>query len=49
MEYDGLGSAVIQQDKDTKVIDFHQFKKPNALQLTLPKAYAEAIKTQQRK
>lgn len=49
MEYDGLGSAVIQQDKDTKVIDFHQFKKPNALQLTLPKAYAEAIKNAAKK
>lgn len=47
--YDGVGSAVIQQDANTKVIDFHQFKKPNALQLTLPKAYAEAIKNAAKK
>jgi hypothetical protein len=49
MTYDGLGSAVIQQDANTKVIDFHQFKKPNALQLNLPKAYAEAIKNAAKK
>ena len=49
VNYDGLGSAVIQQDANTKVIDFHQFKKPNALQLTLPKAYAEAIKNAAKK
>lgn len=47
--YDGLGSAVIQQDANTKVIDFQLFKKPNALQLTLPKAYAEAIKNAAKK
>lgn len=49
INYDGLGSAVIQQDSGTKVIDFHQFKKPNAMQLTLPKAYAEAIKNAAKK
>ena len=49
MVYDGLGSAVIQQDANTKVIDFQLFKKPNALQLTLPKAYAEAIKNAAKK
>lgn len=49
ISYDGLGSAVIQQDANTKVIDFHQHKKPNALQLTLPKAYAEAIKNAAKK
>lgn len=49
VNYDGLGSAVIQQDANTKVMDFHQFKKANALQLTLPKAYAEAIKNAAKK
>lgn len=49
MHYDGLGSAVLQQDKDTKVSDFHLFKKPNAGQLTYPKAYAEAIKNAAKK
>jgi hypothetical protein len=49
INYDGLGSAVIQQDANTKVIDFHQFKKPNAMQLTLPKAYAEALKNAAKK
>lgn len=49
INYDGLGSAVIQQDANTKVIDFNQHKKPNALQLTLPKAYAEAIKNAAKK
>lgn len=49
INYDGLGSAVIQQDKDTKVSDFGLFKKANALQLTLPKAYAEAIKNAAKK
>ena len=49
MIYDGLGSAVIQQDSGTKVTDFMHFKKANALQLTLPKAYAEAIKNAAKK
>ena len=49
LTYDGVGSAVIQQDSGTKVIDFQHFKKPNALQLTLPKAYAEAIKNAAKK
>lgn len=49
LNYDGLGSAVLQQDKDTKVSDFHLFKKPNAGQLTYPKAYAEAIKNAAKK
>lgn len=47
--YDGLGSAVIQQDSGTKVIEFMNYKKANALQLTLPKAYAEAIKNAAKK
>jgi len=41
---DGLGSAQIMQDKDTKVSDFALFKKPNALQTCLPKARTEAYK-----
>lgn len=49
MSYDGLGSAVIQQDSGTKVIDFSNYKKANALQLTLPKSYAEAIKNAAKK
>lgn len=49
LNYDGVGSAVIQQDANTKIIDFQLFKKPNALQLTLPKAYAEAIKNAAKK
>lgn len=49
LNYDGAGSAVIQQDANTKVQDFHIFKKPNAMQLTFPKAYAEAIKNAAKK
>jgi len=49
MNYDGLGSAVLQQDKDTKVADFMHHKKANAGQLTYPKAYAEAIKNAAKK
>lgn len=49
MNYDGAGSAVIQQDADTKVSDFHLYKKPNAMQLAFPKAYAEAIKNAAKK
>jgi hypothetical protein len=41
---DGLGSAVIMQDKDTKVAEFAQHKKKNALQTMLPKAKAVALK-----
>lgn len=49
LHYDGLGSAVLQQDASTKVSDFHLFKKANAGQLTFPKAYAEAIKNAAKK
>lgn len=49
LTYDGLGSAVIQQDANTKVMDFNSYKKANALQLTLPKAYAEGIKNAAKK
>jgi len=49
LNYDGVGSSVIQQDANTKVMDFHQFKKPNAMQLAFPKAYAEAIKNAAKK
>lgn len=49
LNYDGLGSAVLQQDANTKVVDFHMFKKANAGQLTFPKAYAEAIKNAAKK
>lgn len=49
MQYDGLGSAVIQQDANTKVAEFNLYKKGNALQLALPKAYAEAIKNASKK
>lgn len=44
LHVDGLGSSQIMQDAGTKVMDFATFKKPNALQTCLPKAYAEAIK-----
>lgn len=49
MTFDGLGSAVIQQDKNTKVSDFILYKKPNALQTALPKAYAAAVKNAAKK
>lgn len=49
MNYDGAGSAVIQQDKDTKVSEFHLHKKANSMQLGFPKAYAEAIKNAAKK
>lgn len=49
IQYDGLGSSVIQQDKETKVSEFHLYKKANSLQLSLPKAYAEAIKNAAKK
>lgn len=49
LTYDGLGSSVIQQDANTKVIDFNMHKKPNALQLALPKAYSEAVKNAAKK
>lgn len=49
MTFDGLGSAVIQQDKNTKVSDFMLYKKPNALQTALPKSYAAAVKSAAKK
>lgn len=49
LTYDGAGSSVIQQDANTKVSDFHLYKKPNAMQLAFPKAYAEAIKNAAKK
>lgn len=49
MIFDGLGSSVIQQDKNTKVSDFMLYKKPNALQTALPKAYAAAVKNAAKK
>lgn len=49
LNYDGLGSAVIQQDANTKVAEFTYHKKANAMQLTSPKAYAEAIKNAAKK
>lgn len=44
LNYDGVGSAVIQQDAETKVVDFHLYKKANALKLASPIAFAEAKK-----
>lgn len=49
LNYDGVGSAVIQQDANTKVQDFHLAKKSNAMQLAFPRAYAEAIKNASKK
>lgn len=49
MNYDGIGSAILQQDANTKVMDFMTFKKGNAMQLAAPKAYAEAIKNAAKK
>lgn len=49
LTYDGLGSAIIQQDADTKVAEFQYHKKANAMQLTAPKSYAEAIKNAAKK
>lgn len=49
LNYDGIGSSVIQQDANTKVCDFNFHKKANAMQLASPKAYAEAIKNAAKK
>lgn len=49
LSYDGMGSAIIQQDSGTKVADFMNFKKSNAMQLTAPRSYAEAIKNAAKK
>lgn len=49
LNYDGIGSSVIQQDANTKVCDFNFNKKANAMQLASPKAYAEAIKNAAKK
>lgn len=40
----GAASIVITQDADTKVSDFLQFKKKNALDLAYPKLKAESVK-----
>jgi len=44
MQYDGIGSAVIQQDANSTLMDFNNTKKKNALKLAAPIAYAEAKK-----
>lgn len=49
LNFDGLGASVIMQDAKTSVQDFAQFKKPNALLTTLPKALAEANKNAAKK
>lgn len=49
MNYDGIGSAILQQDAKTKVMDFMIYKKGNAMQLAAPRAYAEAIKNAAKK
>lgn len=49
MSFDGIGSVVIMQDKDTTLDSFTSTKKKNALQLNAPKAYAEALKNAAKK
>lgn len=49
MNYDGIGSVVIMQDKDATLESFAATKKKNALTLNAPKAYAEAIKNAAKK
>lgn len=45
MNYDGIGSAVIMQDKDSLLMDFNSTKKKNAMKLAAPIAFAEAKKS----
>lgn len=45
----GTASVQIMQDANTKVADFIQYKKPNALEMGFPKLEAECIKSAARK
>jgi hypothetical protein len=49
LNYDGIGSGVLQQDSNTSLTDFMQHKKKNAAKLAAPIAYAEAIKNAAKK
>lgn len=49
MNYDGVGAVQIMQDAGSKLSEFTDRKKPNALQMNAPKAYAEAIKNAAKK
>lgn len=49
MNYDGIGSGMFQQRSGTKLVDFHSEKIANGGKLTVPNAYAEAIKNAAKK
>lgn len=49
MNYDGIGCGMFQQKADTNIQDFFQYKLKNAGKLTVPNAYAEAIKNAAKK
>lgn len=44
LNYDGIGSGMFQQKAGTPLQDFFQYKLKNAGKITVPNAYAEAIK-----
>lgn len=44
LNYDGIGAGMFQQKSGTPIQDFYQFKLKNAGKITVPNAYAEAIK-----
>lgn len=49
LNYDGIGAGMFQQDAGTPIQDFMTFKKGNAGKLTVPNAYAEALKNAAKK
>lgn len=49
LNYDGIGAGMFQQKKDTPIQDFFVYKTKNAGKLTVPNAYAEAIKNAAKK
>lgn len=44
LNYDGIGAGMFQQKANTPIQDFFQYKLKNAGKITVPNAYAEAIK-----
>lgn len=49
LNYDGIGAGMFQQKANTPLQDFFQYKLKNAGKLTVPNAYAEAIKNAAKK
>lgn len=49
MNYDGMGAGMFQQEADSPIQDFHIFKLKNAGKITVPNAYAAALKNAAKK